>query len=115
MKDYSIHLTELFAGHITVYNNVTLGSNVKAPLKKTTAHGNTIRWKELNLSEMEGGFAYITTTTSDLHAMLHNHNIVLIDSSEGSMDDRCYYNKSEMSGIVVLSVLHLNKYRRKVW
>ena len=43
MKDYSIHLTELFAGHITVYNNVTLGSKAKAPLKTKTAHGNTIR------------------------------------------------------------------------
>ena len=62
---------------------------------------------------MKGGYAYITTTTHDLKAMLHNHNIVLIDSSEGSRNERALNNKSEMSGVVLLAVCYLNKNRKK--
>ena len=71
IKDYYICLTELFVGDIAVYNNVSFRMKVKAPLKKTTAHGNTIRWKEINLSEVKGGYVYITATIPDLQAMLH--------------------------------------------
>ena len=62
---------------------------------------------------MKGGFAYITTTTSDLHAMLYSHNIVLVDSTEGCSKDRGLNDKSKLSGIVLLAVIHLNKYRKR--
>ena len=113
MKDYSVHLTELFVGNISVFNTVSFGVKVKAPLKTTTSHGNTIRWQEINLSEMKGGYAYITSTTHALKAMLDSQNIILIDSSEGSSNDRGLNNKSEMSGVVLLAVCYLNKNRKK--
>ena len=37
MKDYSICLSELFVGNISVYNNVSFGAKVIAPLKKYIA------------------------------------------------------------------------------
>ena len=83
IKQYSIHATGLLAGEVAVYNNVTLGNKVKAPMKTSTSHGNTMRYKELNLSEMSGGYAYITTTIADIQSMIDSKSIILINSTEG--------------------------------
>ena len=54
-KHNSIYVSGFFKSHITSYGNVVFGGNVVAPLKKSTSHGKTIVWQELNLSETKGG------------------------------------------------------------
>ena len=113
MKNFAIHATDLFLGEITTFSHVTLGANVVAPLKKTTSHGNTIIWKELNLSVMTGGFVYITTTTRDIQSMVDANSVILIDSTNGCSCNQNQKDNSNLSGIVLLAAIHLNKYRKR--
>ena len=104
MKPYSFHVTGLLAGEVTAYNNVTLGSNIIAPMKRSTSHGNTIQYRELNLAVMSGGYEYITTAGEDLQLILDSKSVILINTTN---------QMKFMSGIVFLAVVHLNKYRRR--
>ena len=68
-----------------------------------------MRWRELNLAETKGGFAYITTTTEDLNIMLYSENRVLIDRCHGMTNNKGTNEKLNISGIVLLAVILLNK------
>ena len=52
---------------------------------------------------MSGGYVYITTVVEDLQLMLDSKSVILINTTN---------QMNFMSGIVVLAVVHLNKYRR---
>ena len=80
----SIHITGLFKSNITSYDNVVFGNKINAPLKKSTLHGSTINWQEINLSQIKGGYIIITTSINELHDMMLDNQIILIDSTEGS-------------------------------
>ena len=98
MKPYSFHVTGLLVCEVTVYNNVNLVSNIIAPMKKSTSHGNTIRFRELNLSVMAGGYAYITREVVDIQSMLDPKSVILINTTN---------QENLMSGIVVLAVFFI--------
>lgn len=80
-KYNSIHFPGLFLRNITSYDNVMVGSNVKAPLKQSKTNGSSIYWHEINLSEIRGGYAIITATTHELNAMLQSYSVILIDNT----------------------------------
>ena len=108
-KANSIYVSGLFKSHITSFDNVVMGCNVVAPLKKSTSHGMSVVWKELNLSETKGGYVIITTSTNDLSDLIENHNLILIDGMNGCQDTQVKSTKSKMSGYVLLAVMHLDK------
>ena len=108
-KENSIYVSGLFKSHITSYDNVVLGNNVVAPLKKSTSHGRTVVWKELNLSETKGGYVIITTSTNDLTELITKKSIILIDGMEGCQHHNENNTTSKMSGYVILAVMHLDK------
>ena len=60
-----------------------MGSNVVAPLKKSTSHGMSVGWKEINLSETKGGYVMITTSTNDLSELINRQSIILVDRMKG--------------------------------
>ena len=109
----SINVTGLFKSNITAYDNVVFGSNIKAPLKKSTSHGSTINWQEINLSEIKGGYAIITTSIDELKEMMLDNRVILIDSTEGSTLGRASNTKASLSGIVLLAVMQLDKTLKK--
>ena len=86
-----------------------MGCNVVAPLKKSTSHGMSVVWKEINLSETKGGYVIITTSTNDLSTLISNHNLILIDGMEGYQETQLKGTKSKMSGYVLLAIMHLDK------
>ena len=102
-------MTGLFKSNKTIYDNVVYGTNIIAPLKKSTSHGSTIHWQEINLSEIKGGYAIITTSNNDLHEMILDGRVILIDSIEGSKLDRGTKTKANLSGYVLLAVMQLDK------
>ena len=76
LKLFSIHLTGLLAGEVTVYSNVTLGNKIITPFKTSISHGNTIRYRELNLSEISGGYVYVTTIMADIQSMIDSKSVI---------------------------------------
>ena len=108
-KDNAIMLGGLFYGYITSYHSFVMEQNITAPLKKSTAHGNTICWQELNVAEVNREFAIIVTTTHNLDSLIRTGSVILIDSTEGSTTNRAFNNKSTLSGYVLLALIHLCK------
>ena len=62
IKDNSIIVEGLFGTDLKSYDNVILGKNVTAPLKKSISHGSTIHWKEINLHNVKQQYAVIVST-----------------------------------------------------
>ena len=86
-----------------------MGNNIKAPLKRSTTNGSPVHWREVNLSEIKGGYAIIATTIEELNVMIECNSIILIDSTEGSKSGRAINDKSRLSGYVMLAVMQLDK------
>ena len=80
-KYNSIHFTGLFSSNITSYDNVMVGSNVKAPLKRSKTNGSSVYWHKINLSEIRGGYTIITATTHTYNSMIQSNSVILIDST----------------------------------
>ena len=95
------------------YSQVALDNKGIAPIKTSTPHGNTIRFRELNLSEISGGYAYFTATIGDIQSIIDSKSIILINSTEGCDGNQILNTKSFMSGIILLAAVHLNKYRSR--
>ena len=87
-KDNSIHATGLFKSAITSYDNTIIGINIIAPLKRSTTHGMSIQWQDINLSEISRECIIITTSKDDLSVMIRSNSVTLIDSTEGSNNGR---------------------------
>ena len=105
----SIQLKGLLYCDITSYESVTFGNNVTAPLKKSTTHGDSIRWNEINIAETTNQYAIIVTTVTDLASLIGDGSVILIDSTEGSSIGRGFNDKSSLSEFVLLAVMQLNK------
>ena len=113
-KENSINVSGLFKSHITSFDNVVIGNNVVAPLKRSTSHGMSVFWKEINLSETKGGYVLITTSTNDLSDLIDKQSIFLIDGMEGCQNYKVNSTKSKMSGYVLLAVMQLDKTLDKI-
>ena len=68
--------------------------NIKAPLKQSTTHGSPVHCREVNLSEIKGGYALIATTIEELNVMVKYNSVILIDSTERSTNGRAMNDKS---------------------
>ena len=109
LKNNSFHLAGLQHGKVTSYSKVTIGPNIVAPLKKSTSGDTPIFWKEINLSQTKGTYCCFTTTIDEISDLVDNQKIILIDSFEGSSKSRAFNDKASSSGVVLLSIMHLDK------
>ena len=114
IKDNSIIVEGLFGTDLKSYDNVILGKNVTAPLKKSTSHGSTIHWKELNLHNVKQQYAVIVSTVKTVQTLVDIGSVILIDNLEGSAVGRAFNKKSVLSNYILLAVMQAsNKNVRK--
>ena len=109
VKDNAIIVEGLFGNDLKSYDNVKLGRNVKAPLKHSTSHGNTIHWKELNLHKVKNQYAMIVTTVTTIRSLVGSGEVILIDNLEGSDVGRAFNNKSVLSDYILLAIMQGSK------